>query len=75
MDPEISELQEFARSEDPLIKAIVLTVLQRENCISVHQLFKRNPDMAFELHDEICGLLQDTAGVADFEHDLEREVM
>lgn len=75
MRDEIEELQEFARSDDPIIKTIVMTVLQAEGCATVRTLFERNPDLAFELHDEIRGLIDDTAEVGEFEHDLERETM
>lgn len=73
-DPEMLELQEWYRSDPPL-RAIIGAVLAAEGCSTVHGLFCKNSDVAFELHDEIAGLLVDTGTVGDFEHDLEREVM
>lgn len=75
LDPELVELREFAQSTEPEIRAIIFAVLHHEHCATVDQLFTRNPDIAFELHDELCGLVVDTTGVGDFEHDLERETM
>lgn len=73
-DPEMVELQDLFRSNLE-VRAIIGAVLAAEGCTTIHTLFAKNPDAAFELHDEIMNLLVDTGPVGDFEHELERETM
>jgi hypothetical protein len=72
-EPEVNELIEFQRT--PPYKQIIKTVLEREGVRTVGALFDQNPDLVFELHDELVLLRGDTEVVAEFEHDLERETM
>lgn len=70
---EMEELQEMA--SDDRFRGFVQAVLQSSGCATVRTLFQRHPDIAFELHEEMCLLRGDVEEVGDFEHDMEREVM
>jgi len=70
---EQEELQEMIL--DARFKPFIRAVLTSSGCSSVRTLFIRFPDIAFELHEEMCLLRGDVEQVAEFEHDMERETM
>lgn len=74
MSDEATQLHEAAIG-DADISVMVDIVLRHHGCRTVAELFERHPDEAFELHDQVMMIIEDTSFVGEFEHDLEREVI
>lgn len=74
MSDEIAELEEFFKL--PEYRGIIATVLGRNGCNTIRALFDAQPDLCFELHDNLCDMRTELREVdAAMEKAVEREVM
>lgn len=74
MADEMTQLLDLSL-EDEDIELVVRCVLTERKCGSIKELFERYPDEAFELHEQVMMIVEDTERVGDFEHELERPVI
>lgn len=74
-EPEIEKLIEQYRCGDKFLRAIVNTVLAAEGVDGIERLFVKNPELAFELAEDIDNFVVETETIGDFEHDLPRETL
>lgn len=74
MSDEMQQLLDLSM-EDEDIEMVVRCVMTEKKVGSVKELFERYPDEAFELHEQCMMIVEDTAKVGDFEHELERPVL